>query len=746
MTISRNKNPYRLARRAGKQGARCTVVQQAVLDKCATGQKTDCTFEKEKHLLRCKQPVLLSSFNVRTLNSEAKMGEITSCAEKEGIDVLCIQEHRIFHEEIAIRHHKMGKGWMLLTSSAGKGSNNATIRGVSILLSPKIYQALNKIESINARTLIASFNGNPSTTVICCYSPTNTSDENDVKEFYYDLAELVEAIPKHNLITIGGDFNAKIGYAESNNRSFHLDTNRNGQHLLDFTTECGLNVQYTKRKGKLWTFTYPNGIKAQLDYILVNKKGKNSALNCEAYNSFTSVNSDHRIVSAKIRLSLRVHKNKGRKKVNYNWNQLLSDNNIKSDYSVDVKNRFEALQADGNDENNADTTYNNIMAAHNEAAKMYIPKKEKKKHHVPWENENIQLKQQAVKEAQKAMAKRETKSTTLRLKNAKDDLDNAYMQELSTYINGKIDIISSATENQQSRLAWETVNEITGRKNTPTGKIKADNPEERLKKWKDHFENLLGQPPVISEQEIIRLVEGTLPINTEDFTKEELLKCIKSFKKGKAAGLDDIPVEVWKTEALIEPLLDVCNMTFHGDKPKIWGKSGLKPLPKKGDLGDTGNYRGISLTVIASKIYNKMLLQRIRPHLEPILRMNQNGFRPNRSTLAQILTLRRLVEGIKSKNIPAVITFVDFSKAFDSIHSGKLMEIMEAYGIPPQIIKAVNTLYKETEAQVLSPDGDTEFFQIQAGVLQGDTLAPLLFILALDYAMKKATTNPQDRC
>ena len=107
-------------------------------------------------------------------------------------------------------------------------------------------------------------------------------------------------------------------------------------------------------------------------------------------------------------------------------------------YSVDVRNRFEALQVAGNDDNNADTTYNHIIAAHNEAAKMYIPKKEKKKHHVPLENENIRMKQQAVKVAQKAMTKRKTRSTTLRLKNVKDDLDDAYMQELSTYIRGKL--------------------------------------------------------------------------------------------------------------------------------------------------------------------------------------------------------------------------------------------------------------------------------------------------------------------
>ena len=97
----------------------------------------------------------------------------------------------------------------------------------------------------------------------------------------------------------------------------------------------------------------------------------------------------------------------------------------------------------------------------------------------------------------------------------------------------------------------------------------------------------------------------------------------------------------------------MCNRTFNGDRPEIWVKSGLVPIPKKGDLGVTGNYRGISLTVIAAKIYNKILLNRIRKHLDPLLRINQNGFRAGRSTLAQILVLRRLIEEIRGKQLPA---------------------------------------------------------------------------------------------
>ena len=74
---------------------------------------------------------------------------------------------------------------------------------------------------------------------------------------------------------------------------------------------------------------------------------------------------------------------------------------------------------------------------------------------------------------------------------------------------------------------------------------------------------------------------------------------------------------------------------------------------------------------VRAKIYNRMLLDRLRPHIDPKLRYNQNGFIKGRSIVAQILTLPRLVEGTKSKIHPAIITFVDFRKAFDLIHRGK---------------------------------------------------------------------------
>ena len=136
------------------------------------------------------------------------------------------------------------------------------------------------------------------------------------------------------------------------------------------------------------------------------------------------------------------------------------------------------------------------------------------------------------------------------------------------------------------------------------------------------------------------------------------------------------------------------------------------PVPKSGDLSKTDNYRGISLICIIAKMYNRLILNRIRSVIDIRLRVNQNGFRPKRSTVAQKLTLRRIIEGVKANNIEAVMTFIDFKKAFDSIHRGKMMRILKAYGIPPNLLQAIEMMYTNTKAKVFSPDGETEMFDI----------------------------------
>ena len=133
-----------------------------------------------------------------------------------------------------------------------------------------------------------------------------------------------------------------------------------------------------------------------------------------------------------------------------------------------------------------------------------------------------------------------------------------------------------------------------------------------------------------------------------------------------------------------------------------------------------------------------MILNRIRPKIYPILRKKQNGFRTNRSTIGQILTVQRIIEGVKANKLPAILLFIDFSKVFDSIDINKMRDILLAYGIPKEVFNAIMILYINKRAMVRSPDVDTPFFTITTSVLQGDTIAPFLFMICLDYVLRKS--------
>ena len=87
---------------------------------------------------------------------------------------------------------------------------------------------------------------------------------------------------------------------------------------------------------------------------------------------------------------------------------------------------------------------------------------------------------------------------------------------------------------------------------------------------------------------------------------------------------------------------------------------------------------------------------------------------------------------------------MDFKKAFDSVNRDKMFEILKAYGILNQIVLARASMYYNTEAIVCSPGGETDFFAFHAGVLQDDTLAPFVFIIALDYAMRSSLEGYED--
>ena len=320
-----------IALRAGKKGAHPDEVEAlaSVFEKSATELK-------QQKLPKCKQTIQIATFNVRTLNRIGQLPELTVSAVEHKIDIICIQEHRYMHTE-DIKYHETDNGWTLATVSAWKNSVNATVGGVGMLIGPKALKTDNSIERTQPRMMAATFNGNPRATIIC-YSPINVCEETELVAFYYELSSRVRSIPRHNVLVIGGDMNAQIGKNGNNKYSLHNMSNRNEQYLTDFMIEnrltC-LNTNYQKREWTLWTYTYVNNSKAQIDYIFIKKKWKNSAMDCEAYSSFEGVSSDHQIVTAKIRLSLRKNATRTATTKHYDWALLNNNRDIRDKYVLE---------------------------------------------------------------------------------------------------------------------------------------------------------------------------------------------------------------------------------------------------------------------------------------------------------------------------------------------------------------------------------------------------------------------------
>ena len=106
------------------------------------------------------------------------------------------------------------------------------------------------------------------------------------------------------------------------------------------------------------------------------------------------------------------------------------------------------------------------------------------------------------------------------------------------------------------------INEVSRRKSTAKAKLKAASQQERVKLWKQHFENLLGNPPKVTNEPITRIISKQLDIKLGLFTKEELDSVLRKIKNRKAAGLE-IPPEVWKTRQFDDILLWQCNAVYN---------------------------------------------------------------------------------------------------------------------------------------------------------------------------------------
>lgn len=266
---------------------------------------------------------------------------------------------------------------------------------------------------------------------------------------------------------------------------------------------------------------------------------------------------------------------------------------------------------------------------------------------------------------------------------------------------------------------------------------------EQLKRWAEHFRELLNRPsPELLPD--IPPAETELPISCEKPTKAEIKRAIMTLRNGKAAGPDGIPAEAIKAH------IETTTSVLHSLLSKIWEKEEVPAqwregivikLPKKGDLRDCNNYRGIMLLSVPGKVLNRIILERVREAVDPKLRDQQAGFRRNRSCADQIASLRIIVEQSIEWNSTLYITFIDYEKAFDSVDREILWKLQRHYGVPDKITSLIRCMYEDMSCKIAHAGKLSESFAEKTGVRQGCLLSPFLFLLVIDWIMKTTTTG-----
>ena len=425
-------------------------------------------------ILRRRDPIVVASFNTCTARAEERQIEIAHCADSCQVEILGVQEHRIAHEE-EVKFQRI-QNYHLVTSSAWRNEAQASQGGVGLLLSSRAKNALRSVESITKRTLIAEFESNPVTTVIVIYAPTNVAPDDEALEFFENLKSVIAEVPKHNFLMILGDFNARLG-SDDAPYTFHDEANRNGKLLSEVLVEHQLlaaNTVFQKRQGKRWTFEdRASGLRRQLDYILVRKKWRNSVLNCEPYNTFGSVGSDHRVIGAKIRLSLRVSRKPRRNLLD--WQEFSERPDLQEQYSILIRNRFRALQSD---DNNLTEEYDKFVQVNDEAKEMFVPVKQRTSSKKKSDHPDVQRARECLHQRRMQYKQEDSDENSELVRVAQEELFKAYRKVKEEELTQQSLMVEREHNEKRYGMAWKVVNSITGRKKSKEGLVKGDTPEQ----------------------------------------------------------------------------------------------------------------------------------------------------------------------------------------------------------------------------------------------------------------------------
>lgn len=701
----------------------------------------------------------LGCWNVKTMYQLGKTAQVCRQMRMYKLDILGVSE---------CRWTSFGK----LQTQTGEtiiysGHEDQHHHGVAIIMSKEAAGALLEWKPVSERIIVARFNSKHiKTTIIQVYAPTNDASDEEKERFYNQLQQVYSETQSHDLVITMGDLNAKIGYqiaGEEGTVGKHAlvgERSNNGERFVASCMDNNMAItttQYPHKDIHKYTWTSPDGrTKNQIDHIAISGKFRKSITDARTYRGADAA-TDHNLVVCKLKLKLsKVKKDKaGVKK--YDTSKL-RQKATRDKFTLELRNRFSCLQEDGDENDAADSEdstvekkWSKFKDAYNQTAEKVLGFRRRKVK--PWISadswQKIEERGTIKKKVEEAKSKRIKERRQLQYREKDVEVKRSIRRDKRAWV----DRIATEAEESASRGnmkgVYDAAKTLCNDRPRSMGAVKDKNGKlltteaDVKKRWEEHFCEVLNQPVPEAPAEVEDSNEQ-LEISDAYISKEEIKRAIKETASGKAAGIDAITAEVLKVDldTAANTLEEIFRCIWDKENiPDDWKKGIIVKLPKKGDLTCAGNWRGITLLCLPAKIMGKIIIRRLRDQVDAKLRREQAGFRAGRGTREQTFTLRNIIEQSLEWNASLYLVFIDYMKAFDSIHQDTLWKIMKLYGVPSKFIKLVRMFYSDVKCSVISDGGLTNWFEVKSGVKQGCVMSGFLFLLMVDWIMTQAVKD-----
>ena len=658
---------------------------------------------------------------------------------------------------------------------SGGGGVNDPAAGVGLLLSQKAQKAMIFANAISPRILMARFEADQrNITVIVVYIPHQGRNlEPFQSNTYAELEKAIAAVSKRDCLIIAGDFNSRLERSWKDNNfmdaqfvgrwSVHNRDCPGGTllrdllHKYDFadvSTMFQPRKQNRSKQTNNGTWINPNHSfkPAQIDHLLVSRRWKSSFTSC-CVKWGPSIRRwgekrDHGVLVAKATVRTRTAHVPNRRFTT----DKLKDEPTQLKFAEAVRRRI-VDHVDMPIPLTVDGRWLRLKSAISSVAKETLkPDKNPYKFKGYVSEKTVKLVTERVARFEAA----DTVTDDLR-KEWKQNISRSLREDWKAHVTNIVRQMEEADSVGNVRKVHELAGRLQGKGKRASSNLSTDEERrplvteaERLAVWQRYYATKFSTAPSTNPPYItIPIAPGKVPPTPMSMTapsRKEVADAINSLSKGKSPGHDDLPIDLFcASPAAIDEMTAIVIMIWEEETlPKDWSEGLMVNIYKgKGSKNMPVSYRPICLLVHAYKAFALVLLRRMLEEIDARIVRGQEGFRNGRGCSDNLYTLRAAIRHAIKSITDVQISFVDFTQAFDTISHDFLKISLEEHNVPPKYVRLILMIYANATAKIKGANGNvSDPFDVNRGVLQGDVLSPILFIMVLNSMW--ARTNPHD--